>query len=111
MSHVIRPAGKPVIRPTGKPASRFTLNTDGRRHPVQNILSVTTLVLGLVALVATFSPASHVIASWAGLLGFAGGLYSQYLSATTPERVLNIVGIVASFVGVAFGIFYGGFVP
>jgi hypothetical protein len=100
-----------VIRPTGKPASKFTLNTDGQRHTVQNIMSVATLTLGLVAFAAGLAPAAHVIASWAGALGFGGGLYSQYLSATTPERVLNIVGIVASFVGVVFGIFHGGFVP
>ncbi|MBG0826941.1 hypothetical protein HS041_04045 [Planomonospora sp. ID67723] len=100
-----------VIRPTGKPASRLTLNTDGQPHTVQNILSVATLGLGLVAFVTGLSPAAHMIAAWAGALGFAGGLYSQYLSATTPERVLNIVGIVASFVGVAMGVFHGGFVP
>ncbi|GIH93139.1 hypothetical protein ACFFMN_38620 [Planobispora siamensis] len=103
MSHVIRPAG-----PSG---SKLTLNTDGERHTVQNILSVATLGLGLVAFVAGLSPAAHVIASWAGAIGFFGGLYSQYISATTPERSLNVVGIVASFVGAAFGVYHGGFMP
>ncbi|GGS73819.1 hypothetical protein GCM10010156_35930 [Planobispora rosea] len=109
MSHAIRPTGK-TIGSTGKP-SMFTLNTDGQRHPVENIMSVSTLVLGLVAFVSGLSPAAHVIASWAGAVGFFGGLYSQYISATTRERGLNIVGIVSSFVGAAFGIFHGGFMP
>jgi hypothetical protein len=39
------------------------------------------------------------------------GLYSQYVSVTTPQRSLNIMGLVASFVGVALGIAHGGFLP
>ncbi|MFB9676882.1 hypothetical protein [Streptosporangium vulgare] len=91
--------------------SRFRLNSDGRRHPLENVLSVGTVLCGLVAFVAGLFPAAHSVASFLGVLGFFGGLYSQYVSATTPERALNIVGIVASFVGVAFGIRNGGFLP
>ncbi|MFD0657239.1 hypothetical protein [Thermocatellispora tengchongensis] len=90
---------------------RLTLNSDGRSHPVENLLSIATLVVGLLAFITGFIPGAHVIASWAGALGFGGGLYSQYISATTPERALNVVGIVASFVGVALGIYHGGFMP
>jgi hypothetical protein len=90
---------------------RFRLNSDGRRHPLENVLSVCTILCGLIAFVAGFVPSAHPVASWLGVLGFFGGLYSQYVSATTPERALNIVGIVASFVGVAFGIRHGGFLP
>jgi hypothetical protein len=99
-------------------ASRFTergpfrlLNSDGRPHLVENVLSVGTLICGLVAFATGLIPGAHVIASWLGALGFVGGLYSQYVSATTPERALNIVGIVGSFVGAAFGIYHGGFLP
>ncbi|MEU8384334.1 hypothetical protein [Streptosporangium sp. NPDC048865] len=91
--------------------SRFRLNSDGRRHPLENVLSVSTIICGLVAFVAGLVPSAHPVASWLGVLGFLGGLYSQYVSATTSERALNIVGIVASFVGVAFGIRHGGFLP
>ncbi|MEU4535644.1 hypothetical protein AB0G15_12350 [Streptosporangium sp. NPDC023825] len=91
--------------------SRFRLNSDGRRHPLENALSVCTILCGLIAFVAGFIPAAHSVASFLGVLGFFGGLYSQYISATTQERALNIVGIVASFVGVAFGIRNGGFLP
>ncbi|WTL64250.1 hypothetical protein OG339_44030 [Streptosporangium sp. NBC_01495] len=90
---------------------RFRLNSDGRRHPLENALSVCTILCGLIAFAAGLVPSAHSVASWLGVLGFCGGLYSQYVSATTPERALNIVGIVASFVGVAFGIRHGGFLP
>lgn len=88
---------------------RLTLNSDGRRHPAQNILSVATVACGLVAFVCAFIPAAHAVAAWLGVAGFVVGLYSQYVSATTPERALNIVGIVASFVGLVLGIYHGGF--
>lgn len=91
--------------------ARFRLNSDGRRHPLENVLSVGTILCGLIAFVAGFIPSAHPVASFLGVLGFFGGLYSQYISVTRPERALNIVGIVASFIGVAFGIRNGGFLP
>ncbi|MEV0145283.1 MULTISPECIES: hypothetical protein [unclassified Nonomuraea] len=78
---------------------------------MENTLAVVTVICGLTAFVAAFVPGGHVVASWAGALGFGTGLYSQYVSATTPQRALNIVGVVASFVGVALGIAHGGFLP
>lgn len=99
-----------AFRPGGGRLSRL-LNSDGRRHPVQNVLSVVTILCGLVAFVTAFIPSAHAVAAWLGVLGFTGGLYSQYVSATTPERSLNIVGIVGSFVGVVLGIYHGGFFP
>lgn len=77
----------------------------------QGALAIATLALGLVAFVATFFPGGHVIASWAGALGFGVGLYSQYVSETTAQRSVNVVGIVAAFVGVTLGIANGGFLP
>ncbi|MDF5756135.1 hypothetical protein [Spongiactinospora sp. TRM90649] len=100
-----------LLGPSQSRPFRLTLNSDGLSHPVENLLSIATLLCGLVAFVTGFIPQAHVIASWAGALGFGGGLYSQYVSATTAERAVNIVGIVASFVGVTQGIFHGGFVP
>ncbi|WP_089209142.1 hypothetical protein [Streptosporangium subroseum] len=98
-------------RSTRRGPFRFALNSDGRPHLIEDVLSVGTLICGLVAFATGFMPGMHVLASWAGAVGFVGGLYSQYVSATTRERALNIVGIVASFVGVAFGIHHGGFLP
>jgi hypothetical protein len=80
-------------------------------HPTENLMAVGTLVCGLIAFGSAFFPGAHMVSSWIGALGFGGGLYSQYVSATTPERSLNIVGIVASFVGAMLGIAHGGFLP
>ncbi|GAA3145250.1 hypothetical protein GCM10010486_08770 [Nonomuraea roseoviolacea subsp. carminata] len=100
-----------ILQPSENQRFRLSLNSDGQAHPVENILAIVTVVCGLTAFVAAFVPGGHVVASWAGTLGFGTGLYSQYVSATTPQRALNIVGIVASFVGVALGIARGGFLP
>ncbi|GGO25249.1 hypothetical protein GCM10010116_50710 [Microbispora rosea subsp. aerata] len=90
---------------------RFTLNTDGRPHPRENAMAIATLVCGLVAFVTGFIVAAHMIASWVGTVGFWGGLYAQFVSSTTRQRALIIVGIVGSFVGAALGIVHGGFFP
>jgi hypothetical protein len=90
---------------------RLTLNGDGNAHPVENMLSIATLALGLVAFVTAFITGAHAIASWAGTIGFLGGLWSQYISVTTAQRSLNVVGIVGSFIGVVLGIYHGGYMP
>ncbi|MEO3890522.1 hypothetical protein [Nonomuraea sp. B5E05] len=100
-----------VLQPSEQERFRITLNSDGRSHPLENTLAVVTLVCGVVAFVATFWASAHMIASWFGTLGFGVGLYSQYISATTPQRALNVVGLVGSFVGAALGIAHGGFLP
>ncbi|GLW12467.1 hypothetical protein Misp01_75950 [Microtetraspora sp. NBRC 13810] len=100
-----------MLDPTPSRPFRLSLNTDGRSHPRENALSVLTVLLGVVAFFTAFVESAHVVASWAGLAGFLIGLYSQYVSETTPQRSLNVVGLVGAFVGVALGIFHGGFLP
>jgi hypothetical protein len=100
-----------LLGPLERAPFRLTLNTDGKPHRVENLLTVITLVLGLVAFVCGLIVNAHVVASWAGSIAFVGGLFSQYVSATTPERALNVVGIIGGFVGVALGIYHGGFLP
>ncbi|MEO3873179.1 hypothetical protein ABGB18_30560 [Nonomuraea sp. B12E4] len=100
-----------MLQPSERERFRLTLNTDGRAHPTENILAIATLALGVVAFVSTFWLAAHMISAWVGTLGFGVGLYSQYISATTPQRSLNIVGLVGAFVGAALGIAHGGFLP
>ncbi|MBP2704646.1 hypothetical protein JOL79_12560 [Microbispora sp. RL4-1S] len=89
----------------------LTLNTDGRPHPVENIMTVATLLVGLVAFCLGFVVRAHVVASWLGAIGFFGGMYAQFMSSTTAQRSLIIVGVVTSFVGAALGIAHGGFLP
>ncbi len=94
---------------------RLSLNTDGSHHPVENVLTVYTLVAGLVACVSGFlanyvvsQPWAHIIASWIGLSALLVGLYSQLVSATRQERMLIVTGLVAAFVGLCLGLANGG---
>ena len=92
------------------------LNSDGQPHPVQNILTIITLVVGLVSFVlgliirnAHTSAAVIVIATATGLVSCLIGLYVQMISSTREQRVLIVTGIIAGFVGLAIGLSKGGF--
>ena len=94
---------------------RVTLNSDGQRHPLENVLTLFTLAAGLVACVTGFlanysvtQPWAHIIATWLGLAALLVGLYSQLVSATRQERMLIVTGLVAAFVGVCLGLANGG---
>jgi hypothetical protein len=96
----------------------LTLNDDGQRHPVENSLSVFTLVGGLVACVLGFlayqdvsGAWTHVGATWLGLIVLVVGLPAQLFSATRSERMLIVTGLVAAFVGVCLGLAHGGLLP
>jgi hypothetical protein len=88
-----------------------TLNSDGRRHPLENGLALFTLMAGLVAFPTGFIVSQHVIATVAGMAGLVVGLYAQMISATRPERMIIVTGLVAAFVGAALGLAHGGFLP
>jgi len=94
------------------------LNSDGRPHPVENLLTIFTLVVGLVSFVlgmvvrnAHTGAAVIVIATATGLVSCLVGLYVQMISSTREQRVLIVTGIIAGFVGLALGLTKGGFVP
>ena len=94
------------------------LNSDGQPHPVQNILTIITLVLGLVSFAlgmvirnAHTGAAVIVIATATGLVSCLVGLYVQMISHTREQRILIVTGIIAGFVGLALGLSKGGFVP
>jgi hypothetical protein len=100
------------------PRVHLTLNDDGQRHPVENSLSVFTLVGGLVACVLGFlayqdvsGAWTHVGATWLGLIVLVVGLPAQLYSATRSERMLIVTGLVAAFVGVSLGLAHGGLLP
>ena len=94
---------------TRRPASRLTLNTDGRPHPVVNGLTWFTLVVGIVAFALGLIVRTHLAATALGIAGFGIGLAVQLNSATREQRVLIVTGIIAAFVGMALGIGHGGF--
>jgi hypothetical protein len=94
------------------------LNSDGRAHPVENVLAIFTLVVGLVSFVLGLiirnthaGSALIIIATATGLVSCLVGLYVQMVSHTREQRVLIVTGIIAGFVGLAIGFSKGGFVP
>ena len=94
------------------------LNSDGQPHPLENALTIFTLVVGLVSFALGMvvrnthaSAAVIIIATATGLAACLIGLYAQMISATREQRVLIVTGIIAGFVGLALGLSKGGFVP
>jgi len=92
------------------------LNSDGRPHPVENVLTVFTLIVGLVSFVlgmivrnAHTGAAVIVTATATGLVACLVGLYVQMISSTREQRILIVTGIIAGFVGLALGLSRGGF--
>lgn len=108
-----------AARGRGRPRlPHVTLNDDGERHPMENSLSVFTVVAGLVACVLGFlayqnvsGAWTHVGATWLGLITLIIGLPAQLFSATRSERMLIVTGLVAAFVGVSLGLAHGGLLP
>ena len=94
------------------------LNSDGQPHPVENILTVLTLILGLISFVLGLiirnshtGAAVIITATTTGLIACLVGLYLQMISATRNQRILIVTGIIAGFVGLALGLSKGGFTP
>jgi hypothetical protein len=90
-------------------ATRLTLNSDGRPHPVVNGLTLFTFVVGIVAFALGLFVRAHFAATVLGITGFSVGLAVQLNSATREQRTLIVTGIIAAFVGMALGIGHGGF--
>jgi hypothetical protein len=87
----------------------LSLNSDGQRHPLENSLSVFTLIGGAVAFAVGWVVTLHLLATVLGLATLAVGLYAQLISATRAERMIIVTGLVAAFVGTALGLAHGGF--
>jgi hypothetical protein len=86
-----------------------TLNTDGRRHPVENALTVFVFVAGIASFAIGFVVSLHLAATVIGLVAFAAGCWAQMVSATREERIFIVTGMVGAFVGLGLGIAHGGF--
>ena len=97
---------------------RITLNSDGRSHPLTNVLAIFTLMIGLASFVlglvirnvpSAVSTTMAIVTAVTGLVSLLVGLYAQMISATREERVIIVTGIIAGFVGLALGLAHGGF--
>jgi uncharacterized membrane protein len=94
------------------------LNSDGQPHTALNVMTIFTLVDGLVSFVIglfirnapSAAAAWHIIATATGLAAILVGLYAQMISATREQRVLIVAGMIAGFVGLALGLSKGGFI-
>jgi hypothetical protein len=82
--------------------------TDGKPHPLQDTLMAVTLVLGALALVTAMFHHLHLLSSWAGLVGVLTGGYGLFVSATTRERFVTIIGLGAAALGFFLGMAHGG---
>lgn len=91
-----------------RPATGSLFATDGRPHPLQNVLMIVAGVLGILAFVTAMFHNLHLISSWAGLIGLLTGAYGQYISKTTWERFALVLGMGASGVGLLLGVAHGG---
>ncbi|MCL2582310.1 MAG: hypothetical protein FWE35_07625 [Streptosporangiales bacterium] len=95
----------------------FTLNSDGESHPLLNVLSVSVLVIGLIALgfgvviIGSSHPSLSVAvpAGVTGLIALFGGLYTQMISVNTEQRIIIVTGMIVGFVGLAMGLAHGAF--
>lgn len=94
---------------TATAALRLTLNSDGRKHPLLNTLTVFTFLAGIAGFVTGLIVHLHLVATVTGGVSFLVGLLAQMYSATREERIVIVAGIVAGFVGLGLGIAHGGF--
>jgi hypothetical protein len=88
---------------------RFTFNTDGRPHPLENSLLAVTVVLGIIAVATAGFNSLHVVSSATGLAGILTGGWGQYISVTTAERFALIIGLGMAALGFYLGMAHGGF--
>lgn len=88
---------------------RAAAGTEVEPHRLQAVLAVAAVTIGIAALIMGWIPQTHFPGAVAGVIGLPLALYSQLISATTNERWLNVIGMVASFLGVAFALSHGGF--
>jgi hypothetical protein len=106
-----------TARQRSRPHPLQALNSDGKPHPVENVMTVLVLLIGLASFVvgmilrnaAAPGPAMRIVATATGLFALGVGLYVQMVSATREQRVLIVTGMIAGFVGLAIGLGQGGF--
>jgi hypothetical protein len=77
-------------------------------HPKETFLSGLAVVLAAVGAALIGFPSLHILGGWVALTGIVVGLYAQLTSATTGERMVNVVAIGVAAVAFAFHIQHGG---
>jgi hypothetical protein len=85
------------------------LNSDGQRHPAINGSAAYALVAGLISCALGLMNTAHFLGTLLGVTAFIIGIIAQMMSVTTQQRMVIVVGVVASFVGLGLGFAHGGF--
>jgi hypothetical protein len=88
---------------------RLTLNSDGQRHTLLNVVTAFTFLAGIAAFALGLVVRLHLAATVIGIVAFGVGLVAQMNSATREERIFIVAGLVAGFVGMGLGLAHGGF--
>ena len=84
------------------------LRSGAGAHAKENFLSGLAMVLAVVGTALIAAPSMHILGGWIALAGIISGLYAQLTSATTGERMVNVVAIGIAAVGFAFHLHHGG---
>jgi hypothetical protein len=100
---------EPVGAQTQVRAPRISLNSDGQRHTLLNLVTAFTFLAGIAAFALGIVVRLHLVATIVGIVAFGIGLVAQMVSATREERIFIVAGLVAAFVGLGLGIAHGGF--
>jgi len=95
--------------PTRARIPRLTLNSDGQRHPLLNVVTALIFFVGIASFALGLIVRDHLSATILGMAAFGVGLVAQLMSATREERIFIVTGIVFGFVGMGLGIAHGGF--
>jgi len=77
-------------------------------HPKETFLSGLAVVLAAFGAALIGFPSLHILGGWVALAGIVVGLYAQLTSATTGERMVNVVAIGVAAVAFAFHLQHGG---
>jgi hypothetical protein len=101
-------AGQPHGQTPLQSYSAKVVHSDGKSHPMQDTIAAVTIVLGAIAIATCMFRGLHLLASWTGLVGVITAGIGQYLSVTTAERFLLVIGGVAAAVGLGIGLAHGG---
>lgn len=78
-------------------------------HAAGNALAAASITIGIAALILGWIPSTHFPGAVAAVIGLPLALYSQMISGTINQRWLNVIGMVAAFLGGAFALSHGGF--
>ncbi|MER7545017.1 hypothetical protein [Actinomadura sp.] len=96
-------------RPSARTERTERTEVQQESHRLQDVLAVAAVTIGIAALILGWIEATHFPGAVLGVIGLPLALYSQMISATTNERWLNVIGMIASFIGAGFALSNGGF--